>query len=55
MEDSLDAGGDTDPATNAEETKTTVGGKRKAKGPVSSALRYILSCLRNTSILTVCH
>ena len=38
---SFDVGGDTDPATDTEETPTTMGKKRKAGGSTGPAPKYI--------------
>ena len=39
----MDAGGDTDPATDPEETETTVGRKRKAQESTASASKCVHS------------
>jgi len=54
MQVSQDAGGDTDLATNTEETQTTVtGAKRKSSGPASSVPRYVLRFSHCPLVLTV--
>ena len=53
--DDLDAGGDTDPATDPEETYATAGAKRKAKGSASSAPRYVLTDSHHRSVLYLIH
>lgn len=52
MQVSLDMGGDTDPATDPEETYATVGTKRKAGG-VKKASVYVPGCSYRVSSLTV--
>jgi len=51
---SPDPGGDTDPATDIEETEnvTMVGAKRKAKRPATSAQKYVPDPLCFAFILT---
>ena len=49
--DDLDAGGDTDPATDPEESYVTAGAKRKAKGSANLAPRCVLTNLCCRSIL----
>ena len=48
---SLDADGDTDPATDVEEIQTTIGAKRKAGGLLNSASRYISIFLHRFPVL----
>jgi len=54
MQASQDAGGDTDLATDTEETQTAVTGtKRKSSGPASSVPRYVLRFSHCPLVLTV--
>lgn len=48
-EASLDVNGDTDPATDNEETNATLGAKRKAGESAGSVSKYVPSCLYDAS------